>query len=213
MYLPGNQKTKKCLKMRGSLSSMGFVGILFWACVLLACRGTEVQQTPTPGYNFTTNASHVPHGFSYGINAEKQACGNKSDICEDLCSLCDSSFYTRTECYETLIMIDCHEPFKKTMSNLSATDLCTWDNIMSPYDNFTVCTETKAECLWIPYPNKLVETMFVDIHAKYFKSCPTQEYGDPPPSVVFALVMTPICLIPVMVVLVVMKTKNGDRRS
>lgn len=83
----------------------------------------------------------------------------------------------------------------------------------SPYNKFTMCSENLAECLTLPWPNRLVEDMFVEIHSSFFKKCPTETLRDPPPNVVFALVMTPICLIPAMVVLVVLKTKNGDRRS
>ena len=83
----------------------------------------------------------------------------------------------------------------------------------SAYNNFTICTEEIAECLLIPWPNPMVEDMFLKIHATYFHACPSEELSDPPPGIVFALVMTPICLIPVMVMLVVLKTKDGDRSS
>lgn len=69
------------------------------------------------------------------------------------------------------------------------------------------------DCLLIPWPNPFVEEIFVDIHTKFFRDCPTEELSDPPPAIVFALVITPICLIPVMVSLVVLKTKNGDGSS
>lgn len=65
----------------------------------------------------------------------------------------------------------------------------------------------------MPWPNPFVEEIFVDIHTKFFRDCPTEELSDPPPAIVFALVITPICLIPVMVSLVVLKTKNGDGSS
>lgn len=87
------------------------------------------------------------------------------------------------------------------------------DLSFSPYNKFTVCSEDIAECLALPWPNRLVEDKFVEIHASFFQDCPTETLRDPPPNVIFALVMTPICLIPAMVVLVVLKTKNGDRRS
>ena len=67
-----------------------------------------------------------------------------------------------------------------------------------------------SDCLLIPWPNPLVEETFVDIHTRFFQDCPAEELSDPPPVVVMALVVTPICLIPVMVILVVFKTKNGD---
>lgn len=65
----------------------------------------------------------------------------------------------------------------------------------------------------VPWPNPFVEELFVDIHTTFFRDCPTEELSDPPPAIVFALVISPICLIPVMVSLVVLKTKNGDGSS
>lgn len=82
-----------------------------------------------------------------------------------------------------------------------------------PYTEFTTCTELFADHLRVPWPNQLVEDTFVRIHAKYFQDCLVHELYDPPPSIIFVLVMTPICLIPVMVTLVVLKTKNGDSTS
>lgn len=96
------------------------------------------------------------------------------------------------------------------LENLLLINLC---KCHRPYNTFTECTEEVADCLLIPWPNPLVEQTFVDIHTKYFQDCTVEELRDPPPSIVFALVMTPICLIPAMVFLVVLKTKNGDGRS
>ncbi|XP_064177659.1 receptor activity-modifying protein 1-like isoform X3 [Anguilla rostrata] len=175
---------KQSVKMRGPSASMGFMGVL--------CLDS-----------------------SYGNRTTEQqtGCRNKSEHCNSFCVFCDLSFRERNLCYELLIKQMCFEPFNKSMSTLNPKEFCQWNSIKSPYDKFTICTEERADCLLIPWPNKLVERMFVEIHSNYFKSCPTQELDDPPPSIVFALVMTPICLIPVMVVLVVMKTKNGDRRT
>ncbi|KAI3359564.1 hypothetical protein L3Q82_013960, partial [Scortum barcoo] len=66
------------------------------------------------------------------------------------------------------------------------------------YSNLSLCTEEISDCLVIPWPNPLVEQTFVNIHTTFFKDCPTEELSDPPPAIVFALVITPICLIPVM---------------
>lgn len=91
--------------------------------------------------------------------------------------------------------------------------LITLSQCHRPYNTFTECTEEIADCLLIPWPNSVVENIFVEIHTEYFQNCALEELRDPPPSIVFALVMTPICLIPIMVFLVVLKTKNGDGRS
>lgn len=81
------------------------------------------------------------------------------------------------------------------------------------YSNLSDCTEKISDCLRIPWPNPLVERRFVEIHEKFFVDCPSEELSDPPPAIILALVITPICLIPIMVSLVVLKTKNGDGSS
>lgn len=96
---------------------------------------------------------------------------------------------------------------------MNSTEWCIWSNVRSHYNHFTECTEQAADCLLISWPNPMVERSFVEIHHMFFWDCPTEALSDPPPGIVFALVMTPICLIPVMVILVVLKTKNGDRSS
>ncbi|KAM6957152.1 receptor activity-modifying protein 2 [Aplochiton taeniatus] len=117
------------------------------------------------------------------------------------------------ECYDHSFKFMCYEKFRNGMTTINSTDWCIWSKVRSLYNKFTLCTEEIAECLLIPWPNPLVEQTFVEIHTSYFLDCPSEELTDPPPGVVFALVMTPICLIPVMVILVVLKTKNGDGSS
>uniref|UniRef100_A0A4W5K8Y1 Receptor (G protein-coupled) activity modifying protein 2 n=1 Tax=Hucho hucho TaxID=62062 RepID=A0A4W5K8Y1_9TELE len=139
-------------------------------------------------------------------------CGNKSVNCEPYCEICEY-YPPRTECYEALLEATCYSPFVGSMESLNKTEWCNWNNVKRMYNTFTVCTEEIAECLLIPWPNRMVENKFVNIHSRFFPDCPNEALSDPPPSIVFALVMTPICLIPIMVVLVVLKTKNGDGSS
>lgn len=113
------------------------------------------------------------------------------------------------DCLNHLLDQLCLKPFSASM-NGSNTGWCDWDSVSGLYSEFSHCTETASDCLTIPWPNPLVQEMFLDIHSKYFQDCPSEELSDPPPAIVFALVITPICLIPVMVSLVVFKTKNGD---
>uniref|UniRef100_A0A3P8WI63 Receptor (G protein-coupled) activity modifying protein 2 n=1 Tax=Cynoglossus semilaevis TaxID=244447 RepID=A0A3P8WI63_CYNSE len=113
---------------------------------------------------------------------------------------CLSSFYSNL----------CVRTFDSEMTSLNSTRWCNWGNVKGYYSNLSNCTEVISDCLLIPWPNPLVEETFVKIHLRYFKDCPTEELGDPPPLVMFALVITPIFLIPVMVILVVFKTVNWD---
>ncbi|KAM4716600.1 receptor activity-modifying protein 2 isoform 2-T2 [Anableps anableps] len=137
--------------------------------------------------------------------------------CENCCQflkICEKYFEGPSMmCLSTLIEHICQSVFNNSMNSLNTTDWCIWDKVSSLYSNFSICTEELSDCLLIPWPNSMVEELFVDIHSEFFKTCPTEEFGDPPPAIIFALVITPICLIPVMVSLVVLKTKNGDGTS
>ncbi|XP_048101012.1 receptor activity-modifying protein 2 isoform X2 [Alosa alosa] len=141
-------------------------------------------------------------------------CGNKTTHCREYyCSVCEEFGLARSECYKALHDHVCYHPFISAMNQFNNTNLCQWHMVQEPYNTFTECTEEIADCLLIPWPNPDVEKVFVDIHTTFFQDCAVEELRDPPPSIVFALVMTPICLIPAMVILVVLKTKNGDGRS
>ncbi|XP_034046671.1 receptor activity-modifying protein 2 isoform X2 [Thalassophryne amazonica] len=151
---------------------------------------------------------------TYGDVNNKFSCGNATQRCEEFCSICNEYFGEATmECLSILFEHACRRHFDVTMASLNTTDWCIWGNVRGAYSNFSDCTEEISDCLLIPWPNPLVEQTFVEIHSMFFKDCPTEELSDPPPLIVFALVITPICLIPIMVNLVVLKTKNGDGSS
>nr|XP_055048301.1 receptor activity-modifying protein 2 isoform X1 [Misgurnus anguillicaudatus] len=194
--------------------------LLFWVCLSLMVTTLQsllpngqkhtVRQTtstpPTAVLTTTNTTADLGHG-----ERKIYGCGEKA-ICEDYCSICVNNHWSTQECYENLVDW-CLYVFHKDMDSINSTDWCSLEKVKSAYNNFTLCTETIADCLLLPWPNQFVEGQFVAIHSNYFQTCPTEALRDPPPSIVLALVMTPICLIPVMVVLVVFKTKNGDRRS
>ncbi|XP_041633621.1 receptor activity-modifying protein 2 isoform X2 [Cheilinus undulatus] len=141
------------------------------------------------------------------------SCGTNAPHCGDYCSICSDYSASIMDCLSFLFEHSCLFTFKNAMATLNDTDWCTWGNVRSMYSNLSFCTEEISDCLLIPWPNPLVEQTFVNIHSEFFKDCPSEELSDPPPAIVFALVITPICLIPVMVSLVVLKTKNGDGSS
>ncbi|XP_031168774.1 receptor activity-modifying protein 2 isoform X3 [Sander lucioperca] len=142
------------------------------------------------------------------------ACGNNSHHCQTYCGICSDFYGAPTmECLSFMLEELCLLKFDEAMASLNNTDWCTWGNVSILYSNLSLCTEEISDCLVIPWPNPLVEQTFVNIHSRFFKDCPTEQLSDPPPVIVFALVITPICLIPVMVSLVVLKTKNADGSS
>ncbi|XP_044188334.1 receptor activity-modifying protein 2 isoform X1 [Thunnus albacares] len=218
-YSPG--KTDRALSSKMTATSFSlmfsgcFVTLLIWAghttvvCLVDENENLAAQTTTTVAYQSTEMTNNATHGdpvLSFG-------CGNGSN-CREYCGICQQYYSGPTmDCLNTLFAHLCFRKFQNAMTSLNSTDWCIWGNVSNFYSNFSLCTEEISDCLLIPWPNPLVEKTFVDIHSKFFMDCPTEELSDPPPVIVFALVITPICLIPAMVSLVVFKTKNGDGSS
>ncbi|XP_020508115.1 receptor activity-modifying protein 2 [Labrus bergylta] len=193
-----------------------FVTLLLWGCTTVVCLVDEklsIQPSTTTGYRSSKmTASNATYGgppwpYTYA------ACGNNSQNCGQYCSFCSQYQGTIMDCLSLLFEHLCLVKFRNTMASLNDTEWCIWGNVRGLYSNLSLCTEQISDCLLIPWPNPLVEETFVNIHSTFFKECPSEELRDPSPAIVFALVITPICLIPVMVSLVVLKTKNGDGSS
>ncbi|XP_014842002.1 PREDICTED: uncharacterized protein LOC106929695 isoform X1 [Poecilia mexicana] len=191
------------------------VTLLIWGCTNVICLDNDnatvqlltTTTVKTTGYNETQTMDNKISGHQLQF-----PCLN-DPYCHSVCKICeDHPGKPPMECLSYLFDDYLHL-FNNQMSSLNSTDWCVWDKVSSFYSDFSTYTENISDCLGIPWPNSLVEKLFVNIHAAYFKSCPTEEFSDPPPGIVFALVITPICLIPVMVSLVVIKTKNGDGTS
>ncbi|XP_043954912.1 receptor activity-modifying protein 2 [Gambusia affinis] len=190
------------------------VTLLIWGCTNVICLDNDkatvqlvTTTVKTTRYNETqTMDNEIPgHQLQY-------PCVNGLH-CQSICDICEHRYgQPSVECLSFLFDEYLHL-FSEQMRSLNSTDWCVWDKVSSFYSDFSTCTEHLSDCLGIPWPNSLVEKLFVNIHSEYFKTCPTEEFSDPPPGIVFALVITPICLIPVMVSLVVIKTKNGDGTS
>ncbi|CAJ1076152.1 receptor activity-modifying protein 2 isoform X2 [Xyrichtys novacula] len=183
-----------------------FVTLLLWGCTTVICLVDEklsIQPTTATDATYGNTAMPMVH----------MPCGNKTHNCQDFCDICLMYNGAIMDCLSTLVEHLCLRNFKEAMASLNSSDWCIWGNVRSMYSNLSLCTEEISDCLLIPWPNPLVEQTFVDIHSTFFKDCPTEELSDPPPAIIFALVITPICLIPVMVSLVVLKTKNGDGSS
>ncbi|XP_035511366.1 receptor activity-modifying protein 2 isoform X2 [Morone saxatilis] len=181
-----------------------FVALLIWGCTTVVCLVDEnVAMQPVTTIDTTNGQSTLPF-----------ACGNNSHLCMEYCEICLSiSGGPTMDCLSIMFDHVCLLKFNNSMASLNNTEWCIWRNVSGLYSDLSYCTEEISDCLLIPWPNPLVEKTFVDIHAEFFKDCPTEELSDPSPSIVFALVITPICLIPIMVSLVVLKTKNGDGSS
>ncbi|XP_061604351.1 receptor activity-modifying protein 2 isoform X2 [Phyllopteryx taeniolatus] len=191
--------------------------LVFAVSFLLMCVGCLVDETlsmqsATTVVNQSTEIDIA--NATIGDITSPRACGKSIVSCMNLHMFCNTLYGGATmDCLYELLEHMCLCNFDMAMAALNTTDWCAWGNVSGLYSNLSLCTENISDCLSIPWPNPLVEQTFVDIHHKFFRDCPMEELSDPAPPIVFALVITPILLIPIMVSLVVLKTKNGDGSS
>nr|XP_056719877.1 receptor activity-modifying protein 2 [Euleptes europaea] len=109
----------------------------------------------------------------------------------------------------------CWNRFVQQMANVSGMHLCEWSVISRPYTTLRHCLEDWADRLEYGYPNALAENYTVCSHRMYFLNCTLGRplLLDPPENVLLTLIITPICLIPFLVTLVVLKSKDGEMQA
>uniref|UniRef100_A0A8C5SSR8 Receptor activity modifying protein 2 n=1 Tax=Laticauda laticaudata TaxID=8630 RepID=A0A8C5SSR8_LATLA len=88
----------------------------------------------------------------------------------------------------------------------------TLGHLYRPYSHLRKCLENEADKLDLNYPNSMAEEYIIISHHNYFFNCTLQNQPlqDPPENILLALIMTPICIIPFLVALVVLKSKDGE---
>ncbi|XP_070783042.1 receptor activity-modifying protein 1 isoform X2 [Enoplosus armatus] len=103
----------------------------------------------------------------------------------------------------------CGDDFHKKMLSISPGNWCVLENIIRPYNDLTLCLEWISNLVGCYYPNPDIQDFFLHIHSSYFQSCSKEELllVDAPHGVVIALTVIPVSLIPVLVYLVVWKSK------
>ncbi|XP_015687016.1 receptor activity-modifying protein 2 [Protobothrops mucrosquamatus] len=106
----------------------------------------------------------------------------------------------------------CWDLFAEQMANISKIYWCEWRTIRRPYSHLRKCLESEADKLELDYPNSMAEEYIIISHHNYFLNCTLKNrpLQDPPENILLALIITPICLIPFLVALVVLKSKDGE---
>ncbi|XP_029312264.1 receptor activity-modifying protein 3 [Cottoperca gobio] len=115
-------------------------------------------------------------------------------------------------CFEDLLegyIHMCGAVFHKEMMSLNTEDWCVLENIIRPYNNMIVCLEHISPLVGCYYPNSNIQEFFHHIHSYYFHNCSMEELSlvDAPHGLVITLTLIPVSLIPVLVYLVVWKSK------
>ncbi|CAB1312205.1 unnamed protein product [Coregonus sp. 'balchen'] len=103
----------------------------------------------------------------------------------------------------------CWEMFHTEMKDINKELWCEWDQVIRPYNQLTKCIESWTTYLGCYFPNQVVQDFFIQIHSHFFQACPEEEqlFPDAPSGVVLTLTLIPVSLIPILVFLVVWKSK------
>ncbi|XP_022598021.1 receptor activity-modifying protein 1-like [Seriola dumerili] len=103
----------------------------------------------------------------------------------------------------------CGAAFQKEMLTISTDNWCLLESITKPYSEVTYCLEKLSGLVGCYYPNPDTQDFFLHIHSYYFQNCTSDELPleDAPHGLVMALTLIPVSLIPILVYLVVWKSK------
>ncbi|XP_041817962.1 receptor activity-modifying protein 3-like [Chelmon rostratus] len=117
-------------------------------------------------------------------------------------------------CHQGLLVqhinIICGAAFETEMLSISTEKWCVLKDIIRPYNDMTLCLEKLSKFFSCYYPNTNIQDFFLHIHSHYFHNCSRKEplLVDAPHGLVIALTLVPVSLIPVLVYLVVWKSKG-----
>ncbi|KAM4715406.1 receptor activity-modifying protein 1 isoform 1-T1 [Anableps anableps] len=102
----------------------------------------------------------------------------------------------------------CGTPFHAEMHGIHKDDWCVLKHIIRPYNDLTLCLESMTVNTNCYFPNPDIQDFFLYIHSRYFQNCIKKEelFKDAPTSLVVALTIIPVSLIPVLVCLVLWKS-------
>ncbi|XP_071401870.1 receptor activity-modifying protein 3 [Centroberyx affinis] len=152
--------------------------------------------------------------ISKNDTAMKPATSNQTVITEDDESFQDQEHnYPHMHCLEEELVVHSHNTcgaqFHEDMLTISVENWCDLDYVIRPYNDMTICMETLSLIVGCYYPNPNVQDFFLHIHSQYFQNCSEEELllSDAPHGVVVILTLIPVSLIPILVFLVVWKSK------
>ncbi|XP_008313170.1 receptor activity-modifying protein 1 [Cynoglossus semilaevis] len=103
----------------------------------------------------------------------------------------------------------CETEFYLQMMQLGPDKWCHLESISKAYSSLSICVEMVSSHLRCFYPNAGTQDFFIHIHSLYFQNCTKKDLApeDAPGWVVMVLTLIPVSLIPVLVYLVVWKSK------
>ncbi|XP_029953890.1 receptor activity-modifying protein 2 [Salarias fasciatus] len=190
---------------------------------------TEEEGAGRWGMNLTFSPSSSNHSWSQPKNvtwslqedrrtgADGELRGNMTSgvVTEDQESFQDEeNLISGQHCHRDLLLehssLLCGGGFHAEMLELSPDDWCVLENVIRPYSDLTLCLENLSHVVGCFFPNSDTQDFFLHIHSMYFQNCQQVEeqlLADAPHGVVVALTLVPVSLIPILVYVVVWKSK------
>ncbi|KAG7507032.1 receptor activity-modifying 1-like [Solea senegalensis] len=135
-----------------------------------------------------------------------------SVITEDEDAFMEQPFTTKHCQYDLLLLYShdyCGQHFHQQMLELGSDKWCHLDSVTRAYSDVTTCVERLTVLVDCFYPNTYTQEFFLSVHAHYFQNCVKDElvFEDAPHWVMTVLTLIPVSLIPILVYLVIWKSK------
>ncbi|XP_058476996.1 receptor activity-modifying protein 1-like [Solea solea] len=168
----------------------------------------ETNQTST----LFTDASNLTVSLETSEIEAKLQDNETSVITEDEDAFMEQPFTTK-RCQHDLLLsyshIYCEDHFDHQMLELGSEKWCHLDSVTGAYSEVTTCMEKLTGLVDCFYPNTYTQDFFLSVHARYFKNCGKDElvFEDAPHWVMMVLTLIPVSLIPILVCLVIWKSK------
>lgn len=180
----------------------------------------EVNQTfsvSTKNHSVIKSENGTSNWDKHKLRKIEDELQNQTVITEDDESFQDQEkMFPIRECHEGVLINYSHrlcgEYFHQEMLTISTEDWCVLENIIRPYNDMTLCLEELSRLLGCYYPSYDIQDFFIQIHSYYFSNCSKEELflEDAPHGLVVVLTLIPVSLIPILVYLVVWKSKFQD---
>ncbi|XP_054848745.1 receptor activity-modifying protein 2 [Eublepharis macularius] len=168
-----------------------------------------------PALDARSGITATPHGAICSLEEEKSTAAPEHEVEIQKNTTHFMNYRMLQDALYRIYAEVCWDRFVQQMANVSAMHWCEWSIISRPYTGLRYCLENRADELEYGFPNALAENYTVCSHRMYFLNCTLAHplLLDPPENVLLTLIITPICLIPFLVTLVVLKSKDGEMQA
>ncbi|XP_028332157.1 receptor activity-modifying protein 3 isoform X1 [Gouania willdenowi] len=174
-------------------------------------------------FNASTNGANDVHESTNATLFQEIQDELNSSQTFDILTEDDESFqdqdmwFPGLHCDQELLLLlsasHCGELFHQEMLWVSSEDWCHLSHVIRQYNDLTMCLERLSHVVGCYFPNPDIQDFLLHIHSIYFHNCTEEEellLEDAPHGLVIVLTLIPVCIIPLMVYMVVWKSKVAN---